>query len=161
MLFVKMKGENKFVLGSPKLKRNKRGTTDLSLQRRYPKTPKRISCFQAILVLAQLDFVIGTIVPPSEEKKAKGFTGYSMENYKENLFSAYTFDARTGGLHTFFSVFAIYFPSCTGIVAGANLSGDLQDPAGAIPKGTLLAVGTTYFSYILYAILSAGKTCLH
>jgi len=59
-------------------------------------------------------------------------------------------------LHSFFTVFAVYFPSCTGIVAGANLSGDLKDPASAIPKGTLLAVGTTYFSYILYAILSAG-----
>jgi len=59
-------------------------------------------------------------------------------------------------LHTFFTVFAVYFPSCTGIVAGANLSGDLKDPTSAIPKGTLLAVGTTYFSYILYAILSAG-----
>jgi amino acid transporter len=62
-----------------------------------------------------------------------------------------------GDLHSFFTVFAIYFPSCTGIVAGANLSGDLKDPTDAIPKGTLLAVGTTYFSYILYAILSAGK----
>ncbi len=59
-------------------------------------------------------------------------------------------------LHSFFTVFAVYFPSCTGIVAGANLSGDLKDPAAAIPKGTLLAVGTTYMSYILYAILSAG-----
>lgn len=59
-------------------------------------------------------------------------------------------------LHSFFTVFAVYFPSCTGIVAGANLSGDLKDPASAIPKGTLLAVATTYFSYILYAILSAG-----
>jgi amino acid transporter len=71
--------------------------------------------------------------------------------------SDYSINERTGNLHSFFSVFAIYFPSCTGIVAGANLSGDLKDPTDAIPKGTLLAVGTTYFSYILYAILSAGK----
>jgi solute carrier family 12 sodium/potassium/chloride transporter 2 len=116
---------------------------------------------KAILVLAQIDFVIGTMIPPSEEKKSKGFVGYSMENYKENFYSDYTMDERTGNLHTFFSVFAVYFPSCTGIVAGANLSGDLKDPAAAIPKGTLLAVGTTYFSYILYGILSAGKNnCL-
>jgi len=51
---------------------------------------------QAILVLAQVDFVIGTMLPPSEEKKAKGFIGYSMENYKENFWSDYSVDDRTG-----------------------------------------------------------------
>ena len=105
-----------------------------------------------------MDFVIGTMLTPSEEKKAKGFVGYSLENYKQNFWSDYSVNERSGDLHSFFSVFAIYFPSCTGIVAGANLSGDLKDPTDAIPKGTLLAVGTTYFSYIVYAILSAGAS---
>ena len=43
-----------------------------------------------------------------------------------------------------------------GIDAGANLSGDLQDPASAIPKGTLMAVAITYGSYVLMGFLSAG-----
>jgi hypothetical protein len=39
-----------------------------------------------------------------------------------------------------------------GIVAGANLSGDLKDPAEAIPKGTLLAIGLTYVTYMLFGL---------
>jgi amino acid transporter len=46
--------------------------------------------------------------------------------------------------------------ACSGIDAGANLSGDLQDPVTAIPKGTLMAVMITYGSYILMGVLSAG-----
>jgi hypothetical protein len=34
-------------------------------------------------------------------------------------------------------------------------SGDLKDPATAIPKGTLLAIGLTYFTYIFYGIVVA------
>lgn len=30
-------------------------------------------------------------MPPTDEQKAKGFVGYSIENYKENLFSNYSF----------------------------------------------------------------------
>lgn len=41
-----------------------------------------------------------------------------------NLFSDYRKDA--SGQHDFFSVFSIFFPAATGILAGANISGDLK-----------------------------------
>jgi len=53
--------------------------------------------------------------------------------------------------HTFFSVFAIFFPAATGILAGANISGDLRDAQRAIPKGTLVSILSTTITYLVVA----------
>uniref|UniRef100_A0AAQ4R1G8 Solute carrier family 12 member 2 n=1 Tax=Gasterosteus aculeatus aculeatus TaxID=481459 RepID=A0AAQ4R1G8_GASAC len=53
---------------------------------------------------------------------------------------------------TFFSVFAIFFPAATGILAGANISGDLSDPQLAIPRGTMLAILITGIVYLGVAV---------
>lgn len=57
---------------------------------------------------------------------------------------------------TFFSVFSVFFPAATGILAGANISGDLRDPQQAIPLGTLLAIGITTASYLLFAFVAGA-----
>ena len=53
----------------------------------------------------------------------------------------------------FFSVFNIFFPATTGILAGSNISGDLKNPSVAIPRGTFAAIGVTSSVYCLFAIL--------
>lgn len=63
-----------------------------------------------------------------------------------------------GVQHDFFSVFAIFFPAATGILAGANISGDLKDPSHSIPRGTLLAILVTTFSYLSMAVLVGAVT---
>jgi potassium/chloride transporter 4/5/6 len=48
---------------------------------------------------------------------------------------------------------AIYFPSCTGILAGSNRSGDLADAQKAIPLGTISAQLTTSVVYLSVILL--------
>lgn len=45
----------------------------------------------------------------------------------------------------------------TGIQAGANISGDLRDPAKSIPKGTMLALLISMFSYATFVIFAGGS----
>lgn len=44
----------------------------------------------------------------------------------------------------------------TGLQAGANISGDLKDPARSIPKGTLLALLLSAISYAVFVVFAGG-----
>jgi amino acid transporter len=48
----------------------------------------------------------------------------------------------------FWSAFAVFFPAVPGILAGVSLSGDLKDPARAIPRGVLAAVALGFVVYM-------------
>ncbi|XP_046400819.1 solute carrier family 12 member 3-like isoform X1 [Ischnura elegans] len=110
-----------------------------------------------VLIASQIDFVIGSIIGPvDDEEIAKGFVGYNYETFVTNLHADYRHFE--GVEHDFFSVFSVFFPAVTGIVAGANLSGDLKDPSKAIPIGTLLAIAVTFLSYFGYAFMLGGCT---
>ena len=104
-----------------------------------------------VIVAAILDFLVGTAIgPTNNEQFAQGFVGFNGKTlnihvfviiqiyicFNFNLFvitvsvfadnwgSDYRFSE--GMNQSFFSVFAIFFPSVTGIQAGANISGDLK-----------------------------------
>lgn len=54
---------------------------------------------------------------------------------------------------SFTILISIYFPSCTGILAGSNRSGDLADAQRSIPRGTIAAQLTTSFVYLSCIVL--------
>lgn len=116
--------------------------------------------FLVVTIIAAIGcFIVGVIMgPKSEADASKGHTAMSLERMGENWGSDYRFSE--GRFQDFFSVFAIFFPSVTGIQAGANISGDLKNPAKSIPKGTLLALlisAASYISFVLFAGSSAMR----
>jgi solute carrier family 12 sodium/potassium/chloride transporter 2 len=50
---------------------------------------------------------------------------------------------------TFWGVFAVFFPATTGIMAGANMSGELRDSRRSIPAGALSAIALSTIIYLL------------
>jgi len=65
--------------------------------------------------------------------------------------------AREGLSEPFWVVFAVFFPAVTGIMAGVNLSGDLEDPGKSIPWGTFAAIGVGYLIYMTLPIVLATR----
>ena len=96
----------------------------------------------AIIGLSIIAVVLGLVKFPINTD-IKMFGNY--EGSPENNFSGVTF----------WMVFAVYFPAVTGIMAGANMSGDLKDPRRSIPVGTPTAIGLSYLVYVGMAILIA------
>lgn len=74
---------------------------------------------------------------------------FSLETLRGNL-------APAGGEVSMISLFAIFFPAVTGIMAGVNMSGDLKFPHLAIPRGTFAALGTAVLLYLLQIVIAAG-----
>ncbi len=81
---------------------------------------------------------------------AGAFDSFSWENVQLNWQPHFTRDI------SFFTMFALFFPAVTGIMAGANMSGDLKDPARSIPSGTLAAIGVTAVIYVSQAVMLGG-----
>ncbi|XP_070501508.1 solute carrier family 12 member 8 [Chironomus tepperi] len=95
-----------------------------------------------VLLLSALDFMVGTFITDLDG----GFKGWGQGLFVENLYSAYE-----PGV-TWFTVFGVFFPTITGVLAGINMSGDLRTPSVDIPNGTLASIATSTFLYMVFMI---------
>ncbi|XP_051715171.2 solute carrier family 12 member 8 isoform X1 [Oryctolagus cuniculus] len=102
-----------------------------------------------LLAVSTLDFVVGSF---SHLDPEHGFIGYSPELLQNNTLPDYT----PG--ESFFTVFGVFFPAATGVMAGFNMGGDLREPAASIPLGSLAAVGISWFLYLVFVLL-LGAVC--
>ncbi|CAD5215275.1 unnamed protein product [Bursaphelenchus xylophilus] len=89
------------------------------------------------------------------------YTSFSWDTFKENFFANYTNDYTTGRSTDFAFMFSIIFSGVTGLMAGANMSGELAKPNISIPRGTLQAVFTTFFTYMLTNLLLSSTCSRH
>ncbi len=94
-----------------------------------------------VIVLSLISIVIAAYngsmqIPTSEALSWGSFKGSPDNNFEGS---------------NFWVVFAVFFPAATGIMAGANMSGELKDPKTSIPVGTLWAIGVSFIIYMALA----------
>ncbi|KAM4726290.1 solute carrier family 12 member 9 isoform 2-T2 [Anableps anableps] len=122
-------------------------------------TVSLLSVFISSVAVKPKDFVITHQGPGNQTLRYNAsYTGFSATTLRNNLGSGYSLDYSTNSVMSFATVFAVMFTSCTGIMAGANMSGELKTPSISIPKGTIIAVFYTFTVYVLLFIL-VSATC--
>lgn len=104
------------------------------------------------ITVSILSHFVGTFLPLTEEQINAGITGYSWQVLWTNMMPDFRNDV------TFITTFGVYFPAMTGIMGGANMSGDLKDPSKSIPKGTMWAIVVTTLAYAHCMLTTAATT---
>ena len=95
-------------------------------------------------------FILATLAAALGSFYLGAFSSFELGIVRENLLPHYSEG------ESLFTMFALFFPAVTGIMAGANMSGDLKNPSRSIPQGTLGSVIVTAVIYLSLALLLGG-----
>ena len=128
----------------------------LGLSFRAVATLVNVACFACVSIGAGWTIkvqygILAILVASIGSFVAGAWPDLSMETFLGNVHPAYLEG------ESFFTMFALFFPAVTGIMAGANMSGDLRDPGRSIPSGTLSAIAVTGLVYGGMAFLLASS----
>ena len=110
-----------------------------------------------ILAIAVFDFFIGAL---SHSDPTTGFIGYGSGLIVNNTPPAFMNIDDDGEMakESFFSVFAVFFPTVVGVASGINMARDIRRPERSVPIGTTAALVVSGVLYLLFAIVLAA-TC--
>ncbi|KXJ70879.1 hypothetical protein RP20_CCG022232 [Aedes albopictus] len=121
-----------------------------------------LSTYVSFLSMGPMEVAIpveNDLVQNATNKALGSYTGLNMSTLAANLYSHYGQDyTSSGNAVNFAVVFGVLFSGVTGIMAGANMSGELKNPSRSIPSGTLSAVLFTFLCYIALSVLMAATT---
>lgn len=103
------------------------------------------------IYLGFFSFIIGACGGGRSPGYLSGYTGMSASTLGENMTPHFSAG------ETFFTMAALYFPSVTGFLAGANVSGELKNPSRSVPVGTLMALLVNNLTYLLQFFVIAAS----
>lgn len=83
------------------------------------------------------------------------FLSGALLNFDQSIFNSNKMP-QYDSVYSFWTLFAIYFPAATGLLAGVNMSGDLKNPGRSIPIGTMCAIAVAAIVYLAQLVLCAG-----
>lgn len=105
--------------------------------------------FVAIILSIFAGFTRSEFVLPDYQKEGYIHQNWNYQQLNDNW--------HNHGTYTVHQVFGVLFSGVTGLMEGANLSGDLSNPAKAIPSGTLGAIFTAILVYSLMLLSFSGS----
>ena len=107
----------------------------------------------SILVVIVLCIVVSLMcLVCATDSTVVGYTAFSWSTLESN----WKPDSSSSSSSSFDHQFMILFPGFTGVIAGANLSGDLRTPDKSIVRGTLSALLVAFVTYQIISFILAS-----